>query len=462
MLRPFGVKSLKLGSAFAVIAALALAITPSASAQNGGGNNGNNFLFNVVGGVRVSPDGVLASVQNQDRIEARDKMRARTEKASADISVKTEMRMVSLAGIQAALADAQSSGKPLAEDVLFMAGLQRIQYVFLYPERNDIVLAGPGEGWMVSEDGSVVGETTGLPVIHLEDFLIAMQTSRQASEGYGISVSIDPTAEGRRNLDRFLSRRPNFSPAVVETMRQALGQQEITLTGVPEDSRFARVLVAADYQMKRMAMKLDPAPIANFPSYLDILQAKRARPTNMMPRWWLATDYDSLGKSEDGLAWELKGQGVKCMTEDDIITDEGEAVASGRKNVHAQSWATMMNERYMELAKAEPVFGDLRNIMDLSVVAALIDKENMLSTVGLEAPAIFAKESTVQFSGWPAPKKVDTQCSFIKTGREWIVTASGGVQVDSWAVADKATVDQSIAPRREQAESNAKPGLFWN
>ena len=39
----------------------------------------------------------------------------------------------------------------------FLGGLQRIEYVLVYPDRQDIVLAGPGEGWMVDEMGTVVG-----------------------------------------------------------------------------------------------------------------------------------------------------------------------------------------------------------------------------------------------------------------------------------------------------------------
>ena len=37
-------------------------------------------------------------------------------------------------------------------------------------------------------------------------------------------------------------------------MREAFGPQTIQLTGVPTDSRFARTMVAADYEMKRVAM----------------------------------------------------------------------------------------------------------------------------------------------------------------------------------------------------------------
>lgn len=469
MLRPFGVKfSTRLQGSLLAIAMVMMAAS-SAYAQggggggnNGGGQTGNNFLFNVVGGVYINPDGALASTTVEYERDAREVMLEILDKAPADLAEKVEMRMVSLRGLEAALRHAAESGEELPEEVLFMAGIQRIQHVFLYPEKNDIVLAGPGEGWVLGPDGSVVGETTGMPVVRLEDFLVAMRTSREASSGYGISCSIDPTPEGRQRLDNYLRDVRTFSPRAVDGIREALGEQKISLTGIPTDTRFARVLVAADYQMKRFAMGLEESPLRAMPSFLDIMQSKRARPTNMMPRWWLATDYEPLARSEDGLAWELRGQAVKCMTEDEIITAQGDVQQTGRTNPFAQQWADSMNEHYTELSKVEPIFGDLRNIMDLSVVAALIDKERMLETVGLSAPSIFAKESQVQFGGWPAPKTVDTQCSFVRSGREWIITASGGVQVDSWAVAENTVVDASVSQQRESARADDNTSWYWN
>ena len=60
------------------------------------------------------------------------------------------MRMISLKGLEQAVKKGLKDGTPgLPEEVRYLAGLQRIEYVFLYPEQNDIVIAGPGEGWKV-------------------------------------------------------------------------------------------------------------------------------------------------------------------------------------------------------------------------------------------------------------------------------------------------------------------------
>ena len=62
--------------------------------------------------------------------------------------------------------------------IKYLAGLQRIHYVFVYPEQKDIVLVGPGEGWKVDAKGNVVGITTGRPVMLLDDLLVALRTAK--------------------------------------------------------------------------------------------------------------------------------------------------------------------------------------------------------------------------------------------------------------------------------------------
>ena len=136
--------------------------------------------------------------------------------------------------------------------------MQQIQYVLVYPEQNDIVLVGPAEGWKVAADGTVVGETTGKPVLLLDDLLVVLRAVNSPSPQV-ISCSIDPSEVGRQRVQRLKSRSsdPRQAAAALES---ALGSQEITIDGIPADSHFAGVLVAADYRMKQIGMGLTPSP----------------------------------------------------------------------------------------------------------------------------------------------------------------------------------------------------------
>jgi len=415
------------------------------------------FRNNAVGGVSIDASGVITTASPKSREMLRADMMREYSRPATGMLKPVKMRMVSLKGLEAACADALKNnlGK-LPDEVKYMAGLQRIEYVFAYPEQNDIVLAGPAEGWKVGASGEVVGVTTGRPVLHLDDLLVALRTVNNANRNEGIGVSIDPTAEGRARFNQVRSTQRRFSTAAVAALQKAMGPQKVSITGVPADSHFARVLVAADYRMKRLAMGLDKAPV-DMPSYVQMLASTRQKPTSAMPRWWMACNYGTCLKTADGLAWKLNGPGVKVQTEDEFIDGDGKVTGAGRTSTAAAMWAKKMTDSYDELSQHDIVFGDLRNVMDLCIIAAVIEKEGLKDAAGFSAPLLTSPSSELAPGKWHSPKTVDTQCSFLKSGRSYIITASGGVDIDSWKVASNSQVSNELATQH----AAAKPARHW-
>jgi hypothetical protein len=441
-----------------VLAALAsLVAVGSARAQGVGFGRINN-----VGGVSIDAKGMVTSPDKSVRIPLRDALRKQHASPRGELGESVGMRMVSLRRLdEAAQASKADVAENLPDELRFLAGIQRIQYVLVYPEEHDIVLAGPGEGWKVDDQGNVVGVTTGRPVLRLEDLIIAFRSVDNARQG-GITCSIDPTAEGRQRLDQLLSKKPNFTSGILAAFKRALGPQQITVTGVPTDSRFARILVSSDYHMKRIAMHLDPSPIKELPSFIEMLKRDGTPLDDMMPRWWMECSYDPLGRSEDGLAFELRGRGVKVLTEEEIADAAGKVAGTGKANPTAQHWADLMTEHYDELAAKEASFGELRNLMDMCVVAAIIAKEQLRAKAGCELPTLAAPHSPLGFTALYAPKTVETQTSAIKRDREYIVTASGGVAITSWQVADRTVTDPAVETARAKAKPAGSASAWWN
>ena len=409
-------------------------------------NNNGGFLFNrVVGGVQVDAQGVLTGEMQRLPQDLQQKLSAGLNAVDNDINAPG-MRIISLKGLNAAMQAALENNEPVPADVQFLAGLQRIEFVICRPEENDVLLAGPAEGWKVNEVGNVVGVKSGMPVLKLEDLIVALKSVNAAREGQGISVSIDPTEQGVQRYNQFVSTLKGLNENIIKQAESVMGQHTISLTGVPADSRYAQILVAADYKMKRLSMGLEQSPISKFPSILEMAQQKDASNIGQMaPRFWMECSYEPMAKSEDGNIWQLRGQGVKTMTEEQVVTRNGEFKKSDKVNKFAEQWASNMTERFDELSAAEPVFRELRNVMDMSVVAALIAKEGLLQKAGLSLSNLDGSNEQVSLPSWQTPKTVPTSCSFIRTSKNWIVTASGGVQVDSWSVASRSEVVAKIA-----------------
>ncbi|HUE74556.1 MAG TPA: DUF1598 domain-containing protein [Pirellulaceae bacterium] len=436
-----------------VLAAL-IALAPSVS---WGGGNQHGFGFRSVGGVLIDAEGVVGEPTVKEMDLTRKRIMDEFKEAAADLAQPVELRMFSLRAAEEAMAKADAElAYQLPDEIKYMAGLQRIQYVFVYPEQKDVVLAGPGEGWKIDAKGNRVGVTTGRPVLRIEDFILAMRTVESARQG-GISVSIDPTAEGRQRLDKLIGGVREFKPAILEAIEKALGPQVVSIRGIPETSHFARTLVASDYKMKRIAMKLQPSPVKGLTSYIDLLTTA---PDNMMPRWWMACNYEPIAKSKDGLAWEIRGQGIKVMTEDELVNADGTVKGTGKANPAAQAWADQMTEKFDELAVKEPIFGELRNLFDFSVVAALIAKEDLLTKANCPLPTMADSASGLGVTSWVAPRFVDTQCGATKKGRNFIITASGGVEITSWQVADKTVESAEVEVVRSKATPKGT-GLYW-
>ena len=416
----------------------------------------------AVGGIVINPTGMIRTATEAERLELAKQLRQINQGLPGDLKEAAELRMVSLKGLQAEIAKSQAAGKSLPAEVEYMAGLQRIEYVFVDKENHDVILAGPAEPWELRADGFVVGSVTGGATMRLADLMVALQSVENARQ-QGITCSIEPTDEGRRRLQKLLSRtrlRPGQNPAALEgAMKEAFGPQMIYLSGIPSDSLFARTLVAADYEMKRVAMGLTPSPVSSLPSYLEMSRNSQ-HTKNQNPRWWMACNYDAIGKSEDGLSWKLSGQGVQTKTEQDIVNQDG-SVRRGGIDKMAQAWADKMTGSYAELSRKMPVFSELQNMMDCTVVATLIVQEQLATKAGLDLTMIQSPNQALELASYTTPKAVEPHCSFIRGRAGWVVTASGGVDINGFQIVQNQVTDENGSQQRKEALAASTTNHWW-
>jgi len=420
------------------------------------------FGRRAVGGIAINAEGLISEMTRGD-IEAIRRARIRaTQEIPEGLERGVKLRKVSLRDLQQAIADSgEVDLRKLPHHIRYLAGLQRVQYVFVYPEKKDIVLVGPGEGWTVNDDGVVVGETTQLPVMNLEDLISTLRFAFGAKR-HVISCSIDPTAEGMKRfatVNAQLQARPPKPRVAKKKFEEALGPQVVTVEGIDPHTRFARVLVAADYRMKRLAMGIDKSPIRGLPSFLSMIKSPKIK--NMMPRWWLEDDYEAIHTDEEGLSFEIRGGGVKAMTEEDVVAADGTRSGTGKASPLAQKWADNMTKNYEALSRKSPIFAELRNCMDLSVVAALIASENLTERAGMDIDMLL-DDSTIRLPQYAAAKQVPTIVSHKKIRGYHAFTASGGVSLNAWRVAARREQDAEVGKQRATATEPESAAWWWN
>lgn len=438
----------------AAAAAAALACGVQAWAQQFG------QTYSFPGGVSINADGMLTNTSVDDLGKLRQARAALLKPAPGRLHEKVPMRKVSLRRLDAAVRQTLQGGATLPDEMQYLAGLQRIEYLLVDPQQQDLVLVGPGEGWRVGEKGIVVGESTGRPVMLLDDLAVALRAANDPARR-AFTCSIDPTPEGLQRLRVHAQKLGTIGDpqSTARGIEETLGPQTITVSGVPPTSHFAQVMVAADYRMKRVSMNLEPAPVTGLPSFIHLMSAGGKGMQNMLPRWWLAPNYDPLLRDEDGLTWQLRGAAVKAFAENDFLDASGQKRHTGKADPVSQRWADLMTARYDELALADPIFGQLRNCMDLAIVAALIVRHDLCAKAQASLPMLM-ETSGMEVSKQPVPKQVASQAALAHKGRKWII-AAGGVEINPWAIVDRSEVNASVGAVRAKIRL-ADDGQWWS
>jgi hypothetical protein len=127
----------------------------------------------------------------------------------------------------------------------------------------------------------------------------------------------------------------------------------------------------------------------------------------------------------------------------------------------AKKWADSMTSHFEPLAKALPVFGELRNCMDLSVVAALLVKENLPALAGCDL-SLLLDEKRLTVAEYQVPKSIDSRASLIRRGKDWILSLSGGVQIDSWSVLERVEAKPELSTTRQSAIPPSPDRWWWD
>ena len=383
------------------------------------------------GGIAIDANGVLSAKTNTSGSARLLKQRAeafQSEHLNRDVTAPSELRKVSLNRLEKACATFVDRNESAPADMQFLAGLQRIDFVFVYPATGDLVIAGPAGGFAPDSTGRMAGIESGRPVLRLDDLLVALRTVKSAGL---IGCSIDPTQEGLAAFSNFVRRNSSpASPATIarrfQGMAAALGAQNVTVQGVAPDSHFARVLVEADYLMKMISIGRLQIPVRGFRSHLSMIPVGG----NTMQRWWFTPLYEPFQKTPDGNAFAFSGQRVQLMSQDEQISANGQRTQTAFKRVSTEAFASQFTEKYEQVAAVAPVFAELQNLIDLAVLAALIQKEDLATKAGWQMSLFLDAKRTTVAQG-QVPKTVDSSFNTRNAGRVVIGLVAGGVTIDA-------------------------------
>jgi hypothetical protein len=184
-----------------------------------------------------------------------------------------------------------------------------------------------------------------------------------------------------------------------------------------------------------------------------------------LQRWYFEADYSKVATNEDGTSLHLQGQGVKLTGEKEMVSKNGERTRSGNTGDPASRGFTQeFTQKFDKLGELIPVFGELRNLFDMSVAAAFIQDRNLYEKAGWDL-GVFGDETKFQVLGNPTITQVESAVNAIWKDGQLVTPIGGGVHIAARKLVstENVGVDRTIDGKSQSmgAPADLADGQWW-
>lgn len=323
---------------------------------------------------------------------------------------------------------------------LALGGLQRIDYLLIYPDLNDIVLCGRGDA-IRYEDDQPIGVSNGLPCLTVED-LRSCWTIIAKNRAQPFGCSIGPTPAGLQKMRQRLVAEP---PPSTGDLALALGPQRIDLIRLTGKYSTGHSIVAADVRLKRLALGIDSSGRFKLPRVQDLGRVMEG----VIPRVWVGTNYKPILRSPDRRAWGIEGSFQVHLDFPNAL--QPKATEQRRIDTWCQQWTETINDPQF----TAPSFQHVRGLSDLAVALALIQRYELLPKP--LSNARWTKPLARSVPDRPIPRWTESLCRIETKPRRLV---AGGVLLSPWQ-ATSVCEDQPQNLPLWQAGNPPQDELVW-
>jgi len=290
------------------------------------------------------------------------------------------VRLVSLKALIERLDAYRNRWDKRPDELRTVGGLTRIHGFLRNPANDDLLLigqAGPSD-----------------PAIQVDNLIVGLRSVWQ--DGVTPTCSLDPEPD---NLG---------------------GPQHVRLSGIAKDSAFAKIMLDADYAMKKILFRVEGEQL-DIPGWqdLDLHIKDLAERGPSEARAWLFPVQPGPNEVHLGPCgnWALFDARVQVLTEEGVFSEEG-FVGVGTTSIAREHDARLFTKHYDQIARQRPVFKELRGLFDIvllgKIVRLLSPADHILSAllkhahqpvevprsyVGVTVVHTRGKEKVIRFSG---------------------------------------------------------------
>jgi hypothetical protein len=310
--------------------------------------------------------------------------------ASTDLNEEVVGRAVSLRVLQAKLKECINRNE-YPDELMHLCGITRIRGYVVDEQNHDVVLFGDAE--------------PSAPPLHVEDLALALRNAwwmyskiegntRYYSPPY---CSIDPDPEMVARLMEVKKRLHRASgdmiDSVLEEWRSTCGRlQKVSVGGILQQTRFASVMVEADYYMKRLVDGSETlSTVKDFTSLTDLTMERLKQETQSGKRLTSPHPFNRF-EFYPGKALLYDGEGgtylrkseVTLVTEQQFLSTSGKVVGNNKGDPFAEKFAASFTRHYAEIAKEKPIYAELEGLFRHVAIAKALKFKDVPGKAGLD------------------------------------------------------------------------------
>ena len=281
-----------------------------------------------------------------------------------------------------------AAGRPLDEEMLLLAGLERIEYVMVNPETRDLLIAGPAGDWQIGPEERIVAPRSGRPVVRLDDLFVVLRHVL-ASSDMRFGCSITPTQDALARAQQFVADSDARPIAAgkrgtwLKQLRDSLGGRTVEVQGI--DPPNARCPGAGRGRLPDEARGHRPGArhtgSAQLSGY-DLGTAGRAAAGHERAALVVHVELPVGSGKPRAAGVSTTRAGREGAQRKRAAQRAGRRVHTGQSDLLNQQFADNFTAHFADLAARYPVYAELQNIFDLALVSALIKSEGLAEQVG--------------------------------------------------------------------------------
>jgi hypothetical protein len=303
-------------------------------------------------------------------------------KVNEIVKIKGDYLCISLTNYSKEINRLLQNGETVPADIDSLYGMSWLEGYVVDYVKKDIIMVG-----------KIIQSR---PTYHTEDLFVNFQNVFDSISSP--FCSLDPIPENILKLNECLNNTTDNFETIIKNCQEAIGGQKIVVGGVPRNSRHAKIMIFADYDMKKISQgSLAGTGIRSCIDFAlqDTINNDESGGTGSnMSRFWFHIKENNGGNvypnyiENDGIVF-INECPVVVLTEKQIADADGNLTDNADQvDESADLFAFEISSKFTDLANKSMIFAELENLFRLQACFKALKMKNEIELSGADLSSL--------------------------------------------------------------------------